>query len=159
MTALTASALSILSSSISLKKLLSIVLSALCCGFSTVAFAADPRPEIARYVKVYSGENGVTISTLRIGPVSGNEAIVKIVGIDSLKDGRIKKMKVEPRSGGVNYVANVDGRRFVVLVLQGSSGELYLPGSNEPLGRFFYDERLSGQENAERFLSDYLEQK
>ncbi|MGP1684065.1 MAG: hypothetical protein ACTS8S_17230, partial [Giesbergeria sp.] len=93
--------------------------------------SAQSRPEIGRYVKGYSGQEGVKVWTLRIGAAEKKEAIVQITGIDHAWDMRIQKMKVEASQRGNTYVATVDGKRFVVLVMEGDAGELYLPGSGE----------------------------
>ncbi len=141
-----------------MKKLFLILLTIL--GICLSSFAqAQARPEIAAYVKAYKGQESVKIWTLRIGPVAKNEAIVQITGIDHPWDMRIQKMHLEPSQQGTNYVATVDGKRFVVLTMRGSSGQLYLPGSNDPKASFSYSENLSKEGNAEFFLTDYLEQK
>jgi hypothetical protein len=141
-----------------MKKALLILLAALGMTLSSFANAAEARPEIARYVKAYAGNEGVKVWTLRIGPVEKNEAIVQIAGIDHPWDMRIQKMQTEPSSRGTNYVATVDGKRFVVLVMNESSGELYLPSTNKTV-RIGYSKSLSEEGNAEHFLTDFLEKK
>ncbi|MNC84142.1 hypothetical protein D3C75_1385100 [compost metagenome] len=50
----------------------------------------------------------------------------------------------------------MDGKKYVVLIIQGSwGGELYLPGEAQPL-QVGYSEGLSHQGNAQAFLTDYL---
>lgn len=141
-----------------MKKLLVSLLLAL--GSSVPAFAADQaRPEISRYVKAYAGQEGIKVWTLRIGPQDKNEALFQVTGIDHPWDMRIQKVKTEQGERGTKYVATVEGRRFVVMSMEGNRGELHLPGSNPSKGRVEYDPSLSQEGNAEYFLTDYLKQK
>jgi hypothetical protein len=141
-----------------MKKLLVSLLVAL--GTSLSAVAADPaRPEISRYVKAYAGQEGIKVWTLRIGPVEKNESLFQVTGIDHPWDMRIQKVKTEQGERGTKYVANVEGKRFVVMSLEGNRGELHLPGTNSAKGRVDYDAGLSQEGNAEHFLTDYLKQK
>ncbi|MEO5561577.1 MAG: hypothetical protein ABIO49_16535 [Dokdonella sp.] len=125
-------------------------------GFSVAS--AVPRPEVARYIKAYSGQEGITVWTLRIGAVDKSEALVQITGIDHPWDMRIRKLKVEPSQHGNNYVATVDGKRFVVLAMEGESGQLYLPGSGEAQSKLIYSKTVSEQGNPEHLLTEYLKQ-
>lgn len=120
---------------------------------------AESRPEIARYIKAYTGQEGIKVWTLRIGAVDKNEALVQITGIDHAWDMRIQKLKVEPSQPGNNYVATVEGKRFVVLAMKDGSGQLYLPGKGDATTSLVYSETLTEQGNAEHFLTDYLQQK
>jgi len=72
---------------------------------------------------------------------------------------RIQRVKTESSARGTDYVATVNGKRFVVLALEGTRGELYLPGSNDRKARVSFDKSLSDEGNAEHFLTDYLQQK
>lgn len=140
-----------------MKKLFCIFLLLIGVGASGLA-SAQPRPEIARYVKAYSGQEGIKVWTLRVGAVHKNEAIVQIGGIDHAWDMRIQKLRMEPSQRGTNYVATVEGKRFVVLTMEGGWGQLYLPGSGEEKTTLIYSKTLSEQGNAEHFLTDYLKQ-
>lgn len=141
-----------------MKKL--IVSLALALGACVAAVAADEsRPEISRYVKAYSGQEGIKVWTLRIGPIDKNEALFQVTGIDHPWDMRIQKVKTEQGDRGTRYVAHVDGKRFVVMSMEGNRGALHLPGSNPAKGRVDYDPSLSQEGNAEHFLTDYLKQK
>ena len=119
---------------------------------------AQPRPEVARYVKGYNGQEGIQVKILRIGAVDKKEVIVQITGIGHAWDMRLQKMKVEPSQRGHNYVATVDGKRFVALVMEGDWGQLYLPGSGEATTSLFYSKALSEQGNAEHLLTAYLQE-
>ena len=124
---------------------------------------ADERPEVSKYVEAYSSNtSGAEVYLTRIGPHQANQAIVQVVGIDHDWDGKIQKMDI-------SEVSNTsDERRFslkvkdktynMVLVLKrNGEGLLYLPGNREPY-RISYDKALSGQANAQYFLTDYLKQ-
>ena len=138
-----------------MKKLLVLLsLSILSIASASVA-NAQPRPEIAKYVKGYSGQEGIKVWMLRIGPTAQNEALVQIGGVDHDWDMGIQKMKLEPGQRGTKYVTTVDGKRFVALTLESSWGEVYLPGRNNSQA-VYYSKQLSEQSNAEFFLTDFL---
>lgn len=139
-----------------MKRLFCLVLLLVTGGFSVAS--AQVRPEIARYIKAFSGQEGITVWTLRVGAADKSEALVQITGIDHAWDMRIQKMKVEPSQRGNNYLATVDGKRFVVLAMEGASGELYLPGKGDAQTTLVYSKTLSEQGNPEHFLTEYLQQ-
>ena len=111
---------------------------------------------VAEQVVAYMGTEGVKVWTLRIGERAANEALVQIEGVDHDWDMRIQKMQVEKTTKDTRYSTTVDGKKFVVLVVQsGWGGELYLPGEPQPM-QVGYSEGLSRQGNAQAFLTDYL---
>jgi len=117
---------------------------------------AAERPPVADKVVAYSGQQGAKVWTLRIGERSANEALVQVGGIDHDWDMRIQKMSVEKTSKDTRYSTTVDGKKFVVLVLQNGWGTLYLPNESQDI-TVGYDENLSNQGNAQAFLTDYLQ--
>ncbi len=117
---------------------------------------AAERPPVADKVVAYSGQQGAKVWTLRIGERSANEALVQVGGIDHDWDMRIQKMSVEKTSKDTRYSTIVDGKKFVVLVLQNGWGTLYLPNETQEI-MIGYDENLSSQGNAQAFLTDYLQ--
>lgn len=122
------------------------------------AFADTARPEIAKYVKGYQGQEGVQVWTLRIGPKEANESLVQIANVDNALDKKIIRCKVEPASGGAtSYKTEVEGKSWELLRVKEGSGELYLPGESSSTW-VAYSESLSQEGNAEHFLTDYLEQ-
>ncbi|MBV4533766.1 hypothetical protein HU719_020450 [Pseudomonas sp. SWRI107] len=125
---------------------------------SSPLFAAEAaRPAVADKVDAFEGERGVQVWTMRVGERSANEALVQIAGADHDWDKRIQKMQVEKTGRDVRYATQVDGKKYVVLIVRGNSGELYLPGQDgeTPL---YYSAGLARQSNPEHFLTDYLEQ-
>lgn len=90
----------------------------------------------------------------RIGPDNNHEALLQIGGIDHAWD---MKIKVEPAGKSDRYIAQVDGKPFVVLILTNGSAEVYLPGVKKVYS-VGYSKELSEQGNSERFLTDYLQQ-
>lgn len=129
--------------------------------FSSVVNAASPdiRPEVANNVIAFDGQQGAKVWTLRIGPVSNNESLVQVEGVDHDWNLLIQKMKVEKTSKDTRYVTNVKGKRFVALILTDKDyGELYLPNDPQPI-QVRYSENLSEQGNAQAFLTDYLQKK
>jgi hypothetical protein len=125
-------------------------------GLLSTSWAND-RPEISRYIKAYSGGEGVVVWVLRVGPQASQEAIVQITGIDNKWDRRIQKMKMEPTQRGMKYVSAAEGKRYDVLVMEDSGVELYVPGIRKTM--VSYDKALSAQGNPEHFLTEYLAQK
>lgn len=128
----------------------------LCFGSLSLSQAGE-RPEAGRYIKAYSGGEGVVVWLLRVGPPASQESLVQIVGIDHKWDLRIQKLKREATQRGVKYVLDADGRRYDVLVMEEGTTELFIPGLRKADLR--YDAQHSAQGNAEQFLTDYLEQK
>lgn len=122
------------------------------------AFADATRPEIAKYVKGYEGQEGVQVWTLRIGPKEANESLVQIANVDNALDKKIIRCKVEPASGGAtSYKTEINGKSWELLRVKDGSGELYLPGESSSTW-VAYSQSLSQEGNAEHFLTDYLEQ-
>ncbi len=117
---------------------------------------AEERPEVAPKVVAFSGEQGVKVWTLRIGARSDNQALVQVEGVDHDWDLRIQRMDVEKNAEDTRYSTQVDGKKFVVLLVRNGWGELYLPGEAKPL-MVGYDNGLSEQGNAQAFLTDYLQ--
>ncbi|MFP1741730.1 hypothetical protein ACLEE6_06145 [Lonsdalea quercina] len=134
---------------------------ALILGFfmTTAVCAATeaPRPPVGDRVVAYSGEQGVKVWTLRYGERAANQALVQIDGIDHDWKMRIQKMDVEKTSKDTRYSTQVDGKKFVVLIVRSGYGELYLPGEAQEI-MVGYDDRLSQSGNAQYFLTDYLQQ-
>lgn len=125
--------------------------------FAQPVFAETVRPETAKYVKGYTGEEGVQIWTLRIGPKAANEALVQIGRVDHQLDKRILRCKVQPISdGGKSYLIENEGKNYVLLRLDHGAGELYLPGE-QPM-KVVYSDDLSQQGEADYFLTEYLKQ-
>lgn len=123
----------------------------------TFAASESERPPIGDKVMAYSGQQGLKVWTLRIGERSANQALVQIGGIDHDWDMRIQKMDVEKTAKDARYSTDVNGTKFVVLILRGDRGELHLPGESQDLA-LGYDDALSREGNAEYFLTDYLQQ-
>ncbi len=117
---------------------------------------AEDRPDMAKNVVAYLGTEGAKVWTLRIGDRAANEALVQVEGVDHDWDMRIQKMHVEKTAKDTRYWTEVDGKKFVVLLVRNGWGELYLPGEAKPL-MVGYDNGLSEQGNAQAFLTDYLQ--
>lgn len=128
----------------------------LCFTFLSPSQAGE-RPEAGRYIKAYSGGEGVLVWLLRVGPPANQESLVQIVGIDHKWDLRILKLKREATQRGVKYVLDADGRRYDVLVMEEGATELFIPGLRKT--DLSYDKQQSAHGNAEQFLTEYLEQK
>lgn len=126
---------------------------------SAVAGAAEEtkRPEVAKYVKAYSGQEGLKIWTTRVGPLENNEMLFQFSGIDHPWDMKIVKTKIETSHDRDKYVTEVNGAPYVIFIKEGGHGTLYLPNTNKNYSAY-YDEELSKSGNAEHFLTDYLNQ-
>ncbi|WP_110947015.1 hypothetical protein [Pseudomonas bohemica] len=117
---------------------------------------AENRPQVADKVIAYKGQQGIKVWTLRIGERSDNQALVQLEDVDHEWNMRIQKMTVAKSSQDTRYFTTVDGKKFVVLILQEGWGELYLPGEAKAL-QVSYDEDLSSQGDAQAFLTEYLQ--
>lgn len=125
-------------------------------GLMTSALAAE-QVEAGRYLKAYSGGEGITVWVLRYGPQTNHEAIVQVVGIDHPLDGRIQKMGVEMTPRGLTYVVGKDGNRQNFLQVDEHGIELTMHGVRPT--RLAYDKTLSAQGNRAMFLTEFTEQK
>ncbi len=117
---------------------------------------ASERPEVGRYLKVYSGGDGVIVKVLRIGPRAANEALVQIIGIDDELDGRIRKVRVQVSNSGLLFLTSGTEQR--VLAIDAIGIELFAPVYGGRL-RMNYDPARSEQAVAQHFLTDFLDQK
>ncbi|MCD9568622.1 hypothetical protein WIN67_13960 [Pseudomonas idahonensis] len=116
---------------------------------------AEERPQVADKILAYTGPHGVKVWTLRIGERSANQALVQVEDADHDWNMRIQKMNVEQTDRDTRYFTQVDGQKFVVLLLQEGYGELHLPGEAKPL-KVGYDSNLSSYGDAQAFLNEYL---
>jgi hypothetical protein len=137
--------------------LVALILSAVLVAPAIAVEKKTERPEIANNVEAYSGRQNVQVWTLRVGKRSANQALVQITGIDHDWDKRIQKMDIEKTFKDVRYSVDVNGKRYVALIVNNGLGELYLPGENKQL-EVFSDSTLASEGNAEHFLTEYLQQ-
>lgn len=119
---------------------------------------AEERPQVADKILAYTGPHGVKVWTLRIGERSANQALVQVEDADHDWNMRIQKMNVEQTDRDTRYFTQVDGQKFVVLLLQEGYGELHLPGEAKLL-KVGYDSNLSSYGDAQAFLNEYLKAK
>jgi len=125
---------------------------------STPLLAAEaPRPPVADKVVAFSGEQGVKVWTLRVGERSASQALVQVDSLDHDWNMRIQKMDVEKTDRDTRYATEVDGKKYVALIVRGDWVNLYLPGEKQEIS-LRYDAGLSEQGNAQHFLTEYLEQ-
>lgn len=128
-------------------------------GPGTRTVAAEERPEVGRYARVYKGGEGVTVVVLRIGPAEKNEALVQINGIDHPLDGVIRLHEVVFQGPGkYDYRTRAEGNTFTTLVQRNGLTELYVKGIPETVP-VAYAEALSREVQPEHLLTAYLEQK
>lgn len=81
----------------------------------------------------YIGPRGIEVRTLRLGDLAEHQALVQVSNVDNDWDGRIQKMAVQKTSKDERYSTMVDGKPYVVLILNQDRGELYLPGENKEM--------------------------
>ncbi|WP_028454417.1 hypothetical protein [Chitinilyticum litopenaei] len=118
--------------------------------------------ELGRYVKAYSGEEGVKVWLLRYGPESANEALVQVGRVDHPWDLRILKAKLVQRTADEQrYVVQHKGADYTMLIVRGSAAELWLPSQTafpaSPRSLRF-DEALANQGNPQRFADEFQQQ-
>lgn len=120
---------------------------------------AEQRPDVADNVIAYKGQQGVIVWTLRIGDRNANEALVQIEGIDHDWNLKIQKMQVEKTSRDTRYSININGNKFVALIIENKCcGNLYIPEESQTIS-VNYSEGISHEGNAQAFLTDYLQAK
>ncbi|MHA7849016.1 hypothetical protein [Serratia sp. D1N4] len=135
------------------------ILLTLLCVMSATGFSAEPaRPEVAERVKAWEGSQGIQVWTLRYGQRSEQKALVQVTNADHEWDKKIQLMDVESKGDRTDYSVSVNGKKFVALVISnGNSGELYLPGENA-IHPISYSKSLSDEGDAQYFLTDFLKQ-
>ena len=138
-----------------MKKLLAL----LCLTLTCLAHAAE-RPDAGKYVKAYSGNEGVKVWITRVGPAEKAEVLLQVTGIDHPWDGLIQKARVENRDLSRRYIIRQNGQDYIVLALDRDSGTLFLPYQPDNLRslQLKYDENLSSRGNPQHFLTEWLEQ-
>ncbi|WP_244672342.1 MULTISPECIES: hypothetical protein [Xanthomonas] len=134
-----------------------VLLAALFGGTVASAHADTPRAEIASQVKTYASKDGIKAWTLRYGPREKNQALIQVTDSDSAIDKKILLATTAATEKDTRYTVQLNGRPYVLLILSGSAGELYIPGSPNPAW-VRYDEYLSAQSNPEHYLTDYEQQ-
>lgn len=137
----------------------------------TMAQNKTTRPEVGNVCKVYSGTEGLRITTCRLGAEDKNEALLGFSGVDHPWNGKIfkaklKKFKNNSNSNNFNieYTIEWKGKQYNVLTFKegyGSGFTAYMMpyGSLQVEHRLAYDEYGSSGCSPERFLTEYLEQK
>ncbi|MEN5015544.1 hypothetical protein ABEH87_04165 [Erwinia sp. Eh17-17] len=124
---------------------------------SVVAADEVPRPLIGNKMDAYIGPRGIEVRTLRLGELTEHQALVQVSNVDNDWDGRIQKMAVQKTSKDERYSTMVDGKPYVVLILNQDHGELYLPGENKEMF-ISYSDGLANDTPPQHFLTKYLEQ-
>lgn len=137
-----------------MKKLLGFVLILICCS----AFADEARPEVSRYTRAYSGDEGLQVYVTRIGPAEKGEVLIMVSGVDHPLDGVVRKGRVESSERQRRYTVGKE-KDAVVMILEGSSGNVYLPWlpNNLRSQSVQYDASLSAQADSQHLLTRWLE--
>lgn len=137
---------------------------------SALAHAQIARPVVAQVCKVYTGYEGLMITTVRLGEESKNEALVKVSGIDHPWNNKVFKAKMNKYKSNsasnnfnIEYEIEWKGKKHKVLIGSGESVGLFtayiIPfGSQQIEHRLNYDVGQSNYTSAERLLTEYLEQ-
>lgn len=138
-----------------MKQLLALMLALLCSS----AFAEEARPEVSRYTRAYTGEEGIQVFVTRIGPAEKGEVLIQFSHIDHPLENVIQKAKVENTERGRRYILQKNGEDYVPLILEGSSGTAYLPYLPNNLRSWHvqYDEGWSSRANSAGMLTQWLE--
>lgn len=139
-----------------------IALIAISCMMIAIAPAtfAQKRPEVGNVCKVYTGEEGLRISTCRVGSVENNEVLIGIMGIDHPWNSKIFKAKVKQYDGKEDYEIMVNGKPYVIMTYR-NYYEIYLTpyGTTKAEQYVSYDKNVSQECKPEWLLTEYLEQK
>lgn len=153
-----------------MKSILSVVLFSI-ISIYTMAQNKTDRPEVGNVCKVYSGTEGLRITTCRVGAEDKNEALLGFSGVDHPWNGKIfkaklKKFKNNSNSNNFNidYTIEWKGKQYTVLTFREGYSAVFtaymMPfGSLQVEHNLKYDEYGSSSCSPERFLTEYLEQK
>ncbi|WP_410961148.1 hypothetical protein, partial [Salmonella sp. SAL4457] len=109
---------------------------------SCTAQAEEARPPVADKVVAYQGQQGLKVWTLRIGEAAAGEALLQVEGLDPAWDRLIHKVKVEKSARDSRYSTELNGSKYVILIVRDGWGELYLPGEQQTR-QVAYSESLS----------------
>lgn len=132
---------------------------------------SNARSEVGKVAKVYSGMEGLKVTTCRLGEESKNEALIKFSGIDHpwnnlVFKAALNKYKSSSASNNFNidYLIEWKGKKYTVLVSKADNATSYkaylIPyGSLQVEHNLGYDEGGSMYTSCERLLTEYLEQK
>ena len=129
-------------------------------GFAPSAHAAETeRPAVARYSKVYRGGEGLTLSILSIGKTADAEYLLQYSGINHYWNWKIFKAKKVAAGTGFDYVIQVGGSAYAIMIERGGSSgyarsQVFVPKVADGVA-VAYDEGLSQRVNPED-LSDRL---
>ena len=132
-----------------------LLMGALAWGSCTAQAEQAP---VADKVVAYQGQQGLKVWTLRIGEAAAGEALLQVEGLDHDWDRLIHKVKVEKSARDSRYSTELNGSKYVILIVRDGWGELYLPGEQQTR-QVAYSESLSSAGEPQAFLTDYLEQK
>lgn len=136
----------------------------------TMSMAQGKRPEVGTVCKVYTGAEGLMITTCRLSEESKNEALIGFSGVDHPWNGKIFKAKVNKfKSNSNNNNFNLDyqiewqGKKYTILTYRdsyrgGFTAYLTPYGSLQPEHALSYNEGASSNCSPERLLTEYLEQ-
>lgn len=130
----------------------------LCMSFQNV-FAQTKRPEVGNVCKVYTGYEGIRISTCRVGPVENNEVLIGIMGIDHPWNSKIFKAKVNKYNGKEDYEIKVNGKPYVLITYRDYYMIYLTPyGTTKEEQYIWYNKDASSECKPEWLLTEYLEQ-
>ncbi|MFO6137734.1 hypothetical protein ACLBVR_38525, partial [Pseudomonas aeruginosa] len=71
-------------------------------------------------------QQGLKVWTLRIGEAAAGEALLQVEGLDHDWDRLIHKVKVEKSARDSRYSTELNGSKYVILIVRDGWGELYL---------------------------------
>lgn len=148
----------------------SILLLSVLSGFISLNAMAQNRPEVGNVSKVYSGAEGLIITTCRLGPEKNNESLLKIEGVDHPWNGKIFKAKMRKTKNNsatnnfdIDYEIEWQGKNYNVLTYRTTQNvfKAYMMpfGSLQVEHRLDYDQYGSSSSSPERLLTEFLEQK
>lgn len=109
-------------------------------------------------VVVYQGQQGFKVWILCIGEVVVGEVLLQVEGLDYDWDCLIYKVKVEKSVRDSCYFIELNGSKYVILIVCDGWGEFYLFGEQQ-MWQVVYSEVLLFVGEFQVFLIDYFEQK
>jgi hypothetical protein len=133
-------------------------LSILTVLFALQASAESLKP--GKYPKVYTGQEGLTVTVVPMMPKTANKAIVVVSGVDTEIDGLGIMHNIKKRSkGDVAYETTLHGEGFWTLYSEKSWGwkryKVQLPESPMEKNYVYYDEKKSKKIKSSLVVDNY----
>lgn len=130
----------------------SLILGTVLLSVSTITLA---REAMAKYGEYYLGPKTMTVELAKLA--NGKQALVKVYGVDHQWDGKVQRVNIRTgRDNRTEYYLQVDGKEYVMMLVDQYQAQIYLPGMGESYLRF--NGEASRALQPEHLLTEYEQQ-